>query len=83
MQGFCGDVTAFANPDVYEYLEARRITYAIRLPANHILQDRICYLLKRPVGRPSHHVRRHYANFRYRAAMGRVAPRGGQGRVAS
>jgi len=59
---------AFANPDVYEYLEARRITYAIRLPANRILQDRIGYLLKRPVGRPPHHVRRHYANFRYRAA---------------
>ena len=59
---------AFANPDVYEYLEARGINYAIRLPANRILQDRIGYLLKRPVGRPPHHVRRHYANFRYRAA---------------
>ena len=59
---------AFANPDVYKYLEERRITYAIRLPANRILQDRIGYLLKRPVGRPPHHVRRHYANFRYRAA---------------
>ena len=31
----------FANPDVYEYLEAERINYAIRLPANRILQDRI------------------------------------------
>jgi hypothetical protein len=28
----------FANPDVYEYLEAERIKYAIRLPANRILQ---------------------------------------------
>ena len=42
----------FANPEVYEFLEAERIKYAIRLPANRILQDRIGYLLKRPVGRP-------------------------------
>src|SRR5271165_2321224 len=30
----------FANPDVYEYLEAERIKYAIRLPANRVLQER-------------------------------------------
>ena len=59
---------AFANPEVYEFLEAEDYKYAIRLPANHILQDKIGYLLKRPVGRPPHHVRRYYANFRYRAA---------------
>jgi hypothetical protein len=58
----------FANPDVYEYLEAEGIKYAIRLPANRVLQDRIGYLLKRPVGRPPNHVRRYYANFHYRAA---------------
>jgi hypothetical protein len=29
----------FANPDVYEFLEAERIKYAIRLPANRILQE--------------------------------------------
>ena len=29
---------AFANPEVYEFLEAERIKYAIRLPANRILQ---------------------------------------------
>ena len=39
---------AFAMPEVYEYLEAERIKYAIRLPANQILQARIGYLLKRP-----------------------------------
>ena len=33
-------------------LEAERIKYAIRLPTNPVLQDRIGYLLKRPVGRP-------------------------------
>jgi len=43
----------FANPEVYEFLEAERIKYAIRLPANRVLQDRIGYLLKRPVGRPA------------------------------
>jgi hypothetical protein len=58
----------FANPDVYEYLEAEGIRYAIRLPANRVLQDRIGYLLKRPVGRPPNHVRRYHANFHYRAA---------------
>ena len=58
----------FANPEVYEFLEAEDYKYAIRLPANHILQDKISYLLKCPVERPSHHVRRYYANFRYRAA---------------
>src|ERR1700694_1819848 len=42
----------FANAAVYEYLEAEGIKYAIRLPANSVLQGRIGYLLTRPVGRP-------------------------------
>ena len=54
-------------PEVYEFLEAERIKYAIRLPANRVLQDRIGYLLKRPVGRPAHHVRRYHASFSYQA----------------
>jgi hypothetical protein len=58
---------AFAMPEVYEYLEAERIKYAIRLPANQVLQNRIGYLLKRPVGRPPNEVRRYYANFTYQA----------------
>src|SRR5262249_3265688 len=41
--------------------------YAIRLPANQVLQSRIGYLLMRPVGRPPHHVRRFHANFSYQA----------------
>ncbi len=57
----------FANPEVYEYLEGQRIKYAIRLPANRILQERIGYLLKRPAGRPPNEVQRSYANFTYRA----------------
>src|ERR1017187_2614485 len=57
----------FANPEVYEFLEAERIKYAVRLPKNPILQGRIGYLLKRPVGRPSNDVRRFHANFTYQA----------------
>jgi Transposase DDE domain group 1 len=63
---FRGDA-AFANPDIYEFLEAERAGYTIRLPANRVLQNKIGYLLKRPVGRPPHDVRRFYASFRYQA----------------
>jgi hypothetical protein len=63
---FRGDA-AFANPEIYQFLEAERIRYTIRLPANSVLQDRIGYLLKRPVGRPPHEVRRYCASLRYRA----------------
>ena len=62
---------AFAMPGVYEYLESERIKYAIRLPANQVLQERISYLLKRPVGRPPNEVRRFYANFTYQAGTAR------------
>ena len=48
---YFGTDAAFAMPEVYEFLEAERIKYAIRLSANRVLQDRIGYLLKRPVGR--------------------------------
>ena len=57
----------FANPEVYEYLEGEGIRYAIRLPANRVVQERIGHLLNRPVGRPPNEVRRSYANFTYRA----------------
>jgi hypothetical protein len=59
---------AFAAPEVYTFLEAESFRYAIRLPANAVLQRRIAHLLKRPVGRPPNEVRRIYASFRYRAA---------------
>jgi hypothetical protein len=58
---------AFANPEIYELLEAEGYKYTIRLPANAVLQQRIAWLLKRPVGRPPHEVRRYYASFSYRA----------------
>ena len=43
---------AFAKPEVYEYLEGRRVLYAIRLPSNEVLQRETAPLLMRPVGRP-------------------------------
>jgi hypothetical protein len=63
---FRGDA-AFANPEMCEFLEAERAGYTIRLPANRVLQGRIGYLLKRPVGRPLHEVRRYFASFTYQA----------------
>src|SRR5215468_2312864 len=52
---------------MYEFLEAERIGYTIPLPANDVLQRRIGYLLKRPVGRQPHEERRHCASFSYQA----------------
>ena len=64
---FRGDA-AFAIPEVYEFLEAESFSYAIRLPANKVLQGSIAHLLKRPVGRPPSDVRRYHASFSYQAA---------------
>ncbi len=66
---------AFANPEVYEFLEAEGFKYAVRLPANQILQERIAYLLKRPVGRPPIEVRRYYASFSYQAQSWKIPRR--------
>ena len=44
---------AFAKPEIYEYLETRQIDYAIRLPANEVLQRKIAHLLTRPTEGPS------------------------------
>ena len=46
---------AFAMPEVYEFLEADGFSYAIRLPANKVLQENIAHLLTRPVGRTPQH----------------------------
>jgi hypothetical protein len=66
---------AFANPEVYEFQKAEHYKYAIRLPANQILQQRIGYLLKRPVGRPPIEVRRYYANFSYQTQSWKIPRR--------
>ena len=39
---------AFPKPEIYEYLEARSIGYAIRLRSNQVLQREIAHLLVRP-----------------------------------
>jgi hypothetical protein len=67
MRRFFRADAAFANPEVYEFLEGEGYKYAIRLPANQVIQERIAHLLKRPVGRPPIEVRRYYANFSYQA----------------
>ena len=59
---------AFAMPQVYDFLESEGFSYAIRLPANRVLQQSIAHLLRRPVGRPPKEVRRYHASFSYRAA---------------
>jgi hypothetical protein len=58
---------AFANPELYEYLEAEGLEYAIRLPANDALLRDIELLLTRPVGRPSNAPVVWYAGFLYQA----------------
>ena len=58
---------AFAKPDIYEYLEERRVFYAIRLPSNKMLQWEIAPLLIRPVGRPPKRPVILYDDFWYRA----------------
>src|SRR5215469_646318 len=63
---FRGDA-AFANPEIYEFLETEGMGYAIRLPANSILQSKIGFLLKRHVGRPPQEVRRYYSSYSYQA----------------
>jgi hypothetical protein len=63
---FRGDA-GFAKPELYELLEAEGVGYAIRLPANRVLQERIGHLLTRPVGRPPKKPQVLFASFTYRA----------------
>ena len=58
---------AFAKPELYEQLEQEGIRYAIRLPANQVLQRRISPLLTRPVGRPPKTPIVSFASFHYQA----------------
>ena len=64
---FRGDA-AFANPELYPFLEAEDYFYAIRLPANNVLYRKIEHLLTRPVGRPSEQPIVWYHSFDYQAA---------------
>ena len=58
---------AFALPALYATLETAGYLYAIRLPKNALLQERIADLSRRPVGRPPNEVRRVYGEFEYQA----------------
>ena len=64
---FRGDA-GFANPQVYELLEAEGYLYTIRLSANPVLQREIQHLMTRPVGRPPGKPIVLYHNFTYQAA---------------
>jgi hypothetical protein len=64
---FRGDA-GFANPEVYAFLEAEGYLYAIRLPANDVLQREIQHLMTRPVGRPPAKPIVFYHEFMYQAA---------------
>src|SRR5438876_1828530 len=59
---------AFALPSLYEALERRGVRYAIRLPANDVLERRIEHLRTRPRGRPSYAPLVRYRSFEYQAA---------------
>jgi hypothetical protein len=64
---FRGDA-AFADPNIYCFLETEDYLYAIRLKGNNILYGHIGYLLTRPVGRPPKKPIVLYHSFQYRAA---------------
>jgi DDE family transposase len=59
---------AFALPALYEALERRGVRYAIRLPANDVLERSIEDLVTRPRGRPSYAPLVRYRSFAYQAA---------------
>jgi hypothetical protein len=66
---------AFANPEIYMYLEARSISYAIRLRSNPVLQREISHLLTRPTQWPSQGPTVSYHDFAYQAQSWNVARR--------
>ncbi len=66
---------AFAKPEIYEYLETRHIGYAIRLPANEVLQKEIAHLLVRPTEWPSQKPIVSYHDFVYQAQSWNVPRR--------
>ena len=66
---------AFAKPELYECMEARRIGYAIRLPTNEALQREIASLLVRPTEWPSPKPIVSYHDFAYQAQSWNVPRR--------
>ncbi len=66
---------AFAKPELYDYLETRHIGYAIRLPANEVLQREIAHLLVRPTEWPSREPIVSHHDFAYQAQSWNVSRR--------
>jgi hypothetical protein len=66
---------AFANPELYQYLEARSIGYAIRLRSNQVLQREIAHLLVRPTEWSSRKPIVSYHDFVYQAQSWDVSRR--------
>ncbi len=66
---------AFAKPELYEYMEARHIGYAIRLPTNDVLQREIAHLLVRPTEWPSQKPIVSHHDFAYQAQSWNVPRR--------
>lgn len=75
MKRFFRADAAFAGPELYRYLEGEGFLYAIRLPANDVLEREIKHLLKRPVGRPSGRPKVFYHDFDYQAGSWECARR--------
>ena len=62
-----GPMPPLRAPRSMSTLEERGFLYAIRLPANEVLYQRIDFLLTRPVGRPPKRPIIFYHDFRYQA----------------
>jgi len=60
--------SAFADPDIYDFCESKRVTYFIRLRSNAVLARLIKPYLNRPVGRPPQNgVQTKYVDMKYQA----------------
>ena len=59
--------TAFTKPKLYEYLEQEEVGYAIRIPANQVIQEQIQPLLERLTEWPSREPIISYHDFAYQA----------------
>ncbi len=58
---------AFAKREIYEALEQRNVSYAIRIPANESLEWEVADILFRPPGRPGRRPLVRYKSFLYQA----------------
>lgn len=68
MMWFFRAYAAYATPALYGRLEEADYFYAIGIPANAVLHEKIAHQLNRPVGRPSNtKAKRLYGDFQYQA----------------